>query len=50
MIVKQGWNDTDKEKSKYRAKARAQCHFVHHKPHVDWPGIEPVPPRCDIGD
>jgi hypothetical protein len=22
----------------------SQCHFVHHKSHMDWPGIEPGPP------
>jgi hypothetical protein len=23
----------------------AQCHFVHHKPHMFWPAIESRPPR-----
>jgi hypothetical protein len=22
-----------------------QCHFVHHKPHMSWQGLEPSPPR-----
>jgi hypothetical protein len=22
-----------------------QCHFVNHKSHITWPGLEPVPPR-----
>jgi hypothetical protein len=22
-----------------------QCHFVHHKSHMTWPGIEPGPPQ-----
>jgi hypothetical protein len=22
-----------------------QCHFVHHKFHMTWPGIEPGPPN-----
>jgi len=22
-----------------------QCHYVHHKTHMHWPGIEPRPPR-----
>jgi hypothetical protein len=21
-----------------------KCHFVHHKPHMTWPGLEPGPP------
>jgi hypothetical protein len=21
-----------------------QCHFVHHKSHMSWPGLEPGPP------
>jgi hypothetical protein len=21
-----------------------QCHFVHHKSHMTWPGLEPGPP------
>jgi hypothetical protein len=24
-----------------------QCHFVHHKSHMTWPGIEPGPPRWE---
>jgi hypothetical protein len=26
-----------------------QYHFVHHKSHMDWPGIEPGPPRWEAG-
>jgi hypothetical protein len=27
-----------------------QCHFVHHKSHMTWPGIEPGPPRWEASD
>jgi hypothetical protein len=25
-----------------------QCHFVHYKSHITWPGIEPEPPRWEV--
>jgi hypothetical protein len=28
----------------------SQCHFIHQKPHMDWPGIEPGPPQWKTGD
>jgi hypothetical protein len=27
-----------------------QCHFVHHKSHMAWPGLEPGPPLWEAGD
>jgi hypothetical protein len=27
-----------------------QRHFVHHKSHMTWPGLEPEPPRWEAGD
>jgi hypothetical protein len=27
-----------------------QRHFVHHKYHMTWPGLEPEPPRWEGGN
>jgi hypothetical protein len=27
-----------------------QCHFVHHKSHMTWPGIEPEGPQWEASD
>jgi hypothetical protein len=27
-----------------------QCHFVYHKSHKNWPGIEPWPLQWEAGD
>jgi hypothetical protein len=27
-----------------------QCHFVHHKSHMTWRGLEPGPPQWESGD
>jgi hypothetical protein len=27
-----------------------QCHFVHNKSHMTWPGFEPGPPWCEIDE
>jgi hypothetical protein len=27
-----------------------QCHLVHHKSHMSWPGLEPGSPRWEAGD
>jgi hypothetical protein len=29
------WNDADKEKLKYWEKDLSQCHFAHHKSHIN---------------
>ena len=34
----------------WQEKNLSHCHFVHHKPHMDSPGIEPGPPQWKAGD
>jgi hypothetical protein len=35
MNMEQWWNDIDKEKLKDSEKNVSQCHFVHHKSHME---------------
>jgi hypothetical protein len=35
QVMEHRWNETDKEKPKYSGKNLSQCHFVHHKYHMD---------------
>jgi hypothetical protein len=44
-VMEHRWNEIDKEKPKYSGKNLSQYHFVHHKSHMDRPGIEPGSPR-----
>jgi hypothetical protein len=34
-VMEHRWNENDREKPKYSGKTLSQCHFVHHKPHMD---------------
>jgi hypothetical protein len=40
-VMEYQWNETDRRKPKYSGKNLSQCHFVHHKSHMDSPGMEP---------
>jgi hypothetical protein len=44
MNMEHWWNDTDRRKVKYSDKNLPQCHFVHHKSHINRPRIEPGAP------
>jgi len=49
------WNDTHRTKLKYSVETLSQCHFLHHKPHVNLPAVATVPlawperPEVDLG-
>jgi hypothetical protein len=49
-VMEHRWNEIDGRKPKYSGKNLSQCHFVYHKSHTDWPGIEPGPPGWEAGD
>jgi hypothetical protein len=50
QVMEHRWNETDRGKPMHSEKNLSQFHFVHHKSHMDRPGIEPGPPRWEAGD
>ena len=50
ILIEHRWNEIDRGKPKYSEKSLSQCHFVHHKSHMNWSGIEHGPPRWEAGD
>jgi hypothetical protein len=41
ISMEKGW-ETNGWSLKYSERNVSRCHFVHHKYHTDWPGIEPA--------
>ena len=41
MSVEQWWNGTDRGEQTDWKRKLPLCHFVQHKYHMEWPGIEP---------
>jgi hypothetical protein len=50
QVTEHRWNKIDKRKPKYSGENLSQCYFVNHKSHMEWPRIEPGPPRWEAGD
>jgi hypothetical protein len=38
-VTEHRWKETDRGKPKYPMKNLSQCHFIHHKSHMDFPEI-----------
>jgi hypothetical protein len=49
-MMKHRWNEIDRGKPKFSGENLSQCHFVYQKSHMDYPVIEPGPPRGEAGD
>ena len=49
MSVERWYSNSDRE-PRCSEKNLSQCHFVHHRFYMDWPGIEPRTLHLEAGD
>jgi hypothetical protein len=50
MSVEQSVESEFPEETEILAENLSQCHFVHHKSHMIWPGIETGPSQWKADD
>jgi hypothetical protein len=51
MVIVEKFVDCEvAEETEVLADTMSQCHFVHHKSRMTWPGLEPGQPRQKASD
>jgi hypothetical protein len=45
MNMEHWWSDNRDERTEVHRESRSHCHFVHHKPYLESPGIKSEHPQ-----